>query len=607
MIDPCRATDNDAAPVAERPRRRALGREAGRRRAGQATRARAPPGGSLRERGRRPGLPPRVDAIPSPPGIDRPVIRAPAVPGSWLLPLALGGLGAALRLWQYATGASLWADEANLALNLVDRPLPRLLAPLDYRQVAPPGWLLLQKAIVWLLGEGEHALRLLPLLGSLAALPLSWHVARRVLPAGAGPALVLGLVGTGVPFVFFAAQVKPYATDVAVALGLLALALAVEREGPAGGRLLRLAVAGTVAPWFSYPAVLVDAGLLAALAMSALLGGDRERIRPLVPLALAWAASAGGTVAWVRGTVTPDDVEYMRRFWARWFMPVPPRTWREVGWPVARLTTVYGGGGLRYPAPGVFLALAALGAVTLWRRARGQAWLLLGPVAATFGAAALQAYPFAPRLVLFLFPAFLVMTAAGTEALGRTGGAAGRRGTLAAAALCAGLALLGLLRDPPPYAPEPLKAVLDPMRGAWQPGDRVYVYYGAEKAFVYYARRHGRARDTYVLGRCAREDPRLYLRELDALRGAPRVWVVVAHAALGEDAIILGYLDRIGARRASLQARGRAPGAREPDVARADLYDLSDPRRLAGATWATFPVPARPSSGQAAWSCHPGA
>ena len=50
---------------------------------------------------------------------------------------------------------------------------------------------------------------------------------------------------------------------------------------------------------------------------------------------------------------------------------------------------------------------------------------------------------------------------------------------------------LGLLRDPPPYAPEPLKPVLETMRQAWQPGDRIYVYYGGEKAFVYYARRFG--------------------------------------------------------------------------------------------------------------------
>ena len=177
---------------------------------------------------------------------------------SWLLPVALGVLGAALRLWQYAAGASLWADEANLALNIVDRPLGRLLGPLDYRQMAPPGWLLLQKAAVTLFGDGEHALRLIPLLGSLATLPLAWHVARRILRPGVEPALALGLVATAVPLIFFAAQVKPYATDVAAALLLLALALAVRRAGPGGGRLLRLGLAGTLLPWLSYPALLVE-------------------------------------------------------------------------------------------------------------------------------------------------------------------------------------------------------------------------------------------------------------------------------------------------------------------------------------------------------------
>jgi hypothetical protein len=523
----------------------------------------------------------------------------------WMLPVLLGLLGAALRLWQYAVGASLWADEANLALNIIDRPLGRLLGPLDYRQVAPPGWLLLQRAAVALLGDGEHALRLIPLLGSLVTLPLTWYVAHRILPARRAPILALGLVASAVPLIFFAAQVKPYATDVAAALGLLALALAARGPGSADAPLFRLGLAGAVLPWLSYPALLVDAGLLAALGATAMLARDRERVRSLVPVGLVWAASATGAIAWARGTLTPGDAEYFRQFWGPWLMPWPPRSLRDLGWPLARVTTVYGGGGLRYPAPGMFVGLAALGALGLWWRARDRAWLLLGPIAATFAAAALQVYPFSPRLVLFLFPPFLILTAAGPQALARLGGAPGRWTAAIATGLCAALAVHGLVRDAPPYAPEPLKPVLWPMRQAWQPGDRAYVYYGAEKAFVYYARRLGFAPDAYVLGSCAREDPRVYLRELDALRGVARVWVVVAHSRRGEDAMLLGYLDRIGTRRASLRAAGRAPGPRTDEYAYAYLYDLSDPARLAAATWESYPLP--PVRAAAGWSCHPGA
>ena len=386
---------------------------------------------------------------------------------AWLVPVALCILGAALRLWQYGVGASLWADEANMVLNIEDRPVSRLLGPLDFRQMAPPGWLLLVKAAVTLFGEGEHALRLVPLLGSLATLPLCWHVARQVLPPGIGRTLALGLVAIGGPFIFFAAQVKPYATDVAVALGLLALALAVRRDGPGGGRMVRLGLVGAIAPWFSYPAILVDAGLLAALGLAAIVGRDRERLRALLPVAITWAASIVATVAWARTTVTPDDALYMQRFWARSLMPWPPQSLQDLGWPVSRLTTVYGGGGLRYPAPGIFLVLAAIGAWALWRRARDLAWLLLGPILATFGAAALRVYPFAPRLVLFLFPVFLLLTAAGVEAMGtvargaRWGRAGERRAVGIAAARVRPTRRHRPRRDPPPYAPEPLKPALE--------------------------------------------------------------------------------------------------------------------------------------------------
>jgi hypothetical protein len=524
----------------------------------------------------------------------------------WLLPAALCGLGALLRLWQYWPGASLWADEANLALNIIERPLGHLLGPLDYRQVAPPGWLILEKATITLFGEGERALRLVPFLGGLLALPLCWQAARRALPPGLGPPLALGLVATGLPFIFYGSQVKPYSTDVAVALLLLALTLAVRQDGPGQGRALRLGLAGLIAPWLSYPATLVAGGILAALVLTAL--RERDRPRWLVPLTVAWAVSILTVTLWARGTVTADDALYMRQFWARDFAPWPPRELRDLGWPIARLTTVYGGGGLRYPAPGIFLLLAAVGGWWLWRRHTDRAWLLLGPIAATFAAAVLHVFPFEPRLVLFLFPTFLILTAAGPLAVADLSGAQRRRIAAAVAtAACGGLALLGLWRNPPPSAPEPLKPVLHEMRQAWQPGDRAYVYYGGEKAFLYYARRYGFAPGDYVLGRCAREDPRFYLRELDALRGRSRVWLVVTHGVPEEMAAIDGYLERIGTRKASFEA-GRVPGGRRSDRARVDLYDLSDAARLATVTADAFPMPTPAGGGMAAaWTCHPGA
>ena len=396
--------------------------------------------------------------------------------------------------------------------------------------------------------------------------------------------------------------------------------------------MLGLGVAGTIAPWFSYPAILVDAGLFAALGLSAIAERDRERLRPLLPVAIAWAASIAATVAWARATVTPDDALYMQRFWVRSLMPWPPQSLRDLVWPVSRLTTVYAGGGLRYPAPGVFLVLAVLGAWACWRRARDLAWLLLGPIVATFGAAALRVYPFAPRLVLFLFPAFLLLTAAGVEAVGGFAvGAAGSRGG-PARRRSRGPRVRRARRHRPRAGSPALRARAAEAGAGGDAGGlaprrpRLRLLRRGEGVRLLCAALRLRAR-LVPPGGCAREDPRRYLRELDRFRGAPRVWLVMAHPALGEDAILLDYLDRIGTRRRSYQAMGREPGSREPDRARAELYDLSDPARLdvtadafpcrrgrradgprpGPATADAFPVPpaGRRGGRAAAWSCHP--
>ena len=130
------------------------------------------------------------------------------------------------------------------------------------------------------------------------------------------------------------------------------------------------------------------------------------------------------------------------------------------------------------------------------------AWLLLGPILATFGAAALQVYPVRAAPGALPLPGVpRPRRRPGPEALGTVAGArASAARPLVATVACAALALLGLVRNPPPFAPEPLKPVLETMRQAWQPGDRAYVYYGGEKAFLYYARRYGFAPGDYVLG-----------------------------------------------------------------------------------------------------------
>jgi predicted membrane-bound mannosyltransferase len=159
---------------------------------------------------------------PDPAGADSLAAR-PSWENGAVLVLVLAG--ALLRLFQFLSGRSLWLDEIMLSRNVLDRGWTELLGtPLDFHQVAPAGFLLLQKLAVTLLGDGELALRTVPLLASFASLFLFWRVARRFL-AGWPLLGALGLFAFSAALLWYSSEAKQYSTDVAATLAVLLLAL----------------------------------------------------------------------------------------------------------------------------------------------------------------------------------------------------------------------------------------------------------------------------------------------------------------------------------------------------------------------------------------------
>lgn len=507
----------------------------------------------------------------------------------WLTPdrviPALLLAGAALRLWQYAANPALWLDELAAAHNVITRPLPGLLTePLSDGQIAPPGFLVVSRALVVAFGSSEYVLRLFPLFCSLAALPVMARVARRALaPTGAVLAVALFSLSAGVAV--FAADAKQYPCDVLVILLLTDLALG-WLGAPTRGRLVALAAAGVLLAWFSQPAVFVLAGLGAAL----LLDGPAKQRRALVPLLVIWAGVAALSLAYARSRMSPGLASFMTWFWREGFMPWPPRSVWDVLWPFAAVRGVFDEL-LDFPWPTLYLALALVGAVSLTRRRRAEALLLLLPVCLTLAAAIAHAFPFRVRVVLFVVPTLLLLVAEG----------AWRLGTLLRPRLLEHLVplaaalppLVMLARNPPVWRFDDARPVFAELERQRRPGDVVYVYYPSWQAIRFYGPRYGLPLEGVELGTCQPE-LRDYLRELDRYRGRDRVWFVNAFEPprIGETALMLAYLDAIGLRTATIEgpptnrpgalASGRRLVARPGTYAH--LYDLSDPVRLASTT-----------------------
>ena len=95
-------------------------------------------------------------------------------------------LGAALRVWAYASNTSLYLDEILLTRNILDLPVRQLLTqPLLLDQVSPRGFLLVERLAVMIFGQGELALRLFPFACAVVGVILFRRLAERTL-TGAG-------------------------------------------------------------------------------------------------------------------------------------------------------------------------------------------------------------------------------------------------------------------------------------------------------------------------------------------------------------------------------------------------------------------------------------
>ena len=134
------------------------------------------------------------------------------------------GLGIVLRLVQYLYNRSLWFDEVSLALNVIEKTFSELLQPLDYGQMAPPGFLLVAKVLINTFGDGEYVLRLFPLAAGIFSLFIFYEVARRVL-SQRGLIIALAFFAISYPLIRYSSEFKQYSSDVAIALGISLMGL----------------------------------------------------------------------------------------------------------------------------------------------------------------------------------------------------------------------------------------------------------------------------------------------------------------------------------------------------------------------------------------------
>ncbi len=322
-------------------------------------------------------------------------------------------LGIAVRCVRYFVRFPLWEDECFLCVSLHQRGFLGLLQPLEYHQVAPFLFLWLEKAVVVIFGFNELALRLPAFLSSLASVALFAHLARRLL---AGPVLVfcMALFAVSYPATRYAAEAKPYGTDLFVSLAMIVLVVEWLRRPSQTGWLAGLVLGGPFAIALSLPA------LFTTSAISILLLGVMLR-QPQVRHWRWWLAYnfafGAGAIALYLLSIQPQmkaELGFMSEHWADSFVP-RTSVFAFLKW----LVTTHTGVLFAHPigdknfGSTLTAVLLVVGLVYLTRRRRWTvALLLLLPLGMHLAAAAAQRYPYGGHVKFSLYAApmiYLVM------------------------------------------------------------------------------------------------------------------------------------------------------------------------------------------------------
>ena len=454
--------------------------------------------------------------------------------------------GVLLRLALYLSNTSFWIDEAMLAQNVLHRDWIGLTQPLEYDQGAPLVFLFLSKLSVTMFGGSEFALRLLPLLSSLAALLIFQSVAFRLLNPFAARVAV-GLFALSPELMLYAGEFKQYSWDVLIAVSLLWVA-------NIGRRPYKLAMAGAIAVWCSHPATFVLVGVGVSLLFQVDL---RTRWRSVLVIGATWLTSFALCYVLFLRTLARND--FLISYWDGAFLSFPT----SIDHVIASVKTIYYAFRRPFGVEGEWWMLKGFASVLflagcglmLLRKPRGFVLLSL-PFAMTMLAAIMHKYPFAGRLVLFLIPFVCLIIGYATAILAR------RVGRLHP---CATVLFVGVLFVAPiglqvkewthPRREEEMRPLLQQLDQERQPGEKLWVYNRAEPTFRYYRPRHSFSDDQIVIGKPTHDDHELIAAEVAPLRG--RMWFIFSHHFDQEES---RYLDELS-RKGTFIRKVSAPGA----------------------------------------------
>ncbi|HMF72687.1 MAG TPA: glycosyltransferase family 39 protein [Flavitalea sp.] len=425
-------------------------------------------------------------------------------------------------IFQCLYNRSVWNDEACLILTITNRHARDLFLPLDYLQIAPVLFLQIVKLTTVLFGDSEYALRLFPLLCSLAAIPLFYFFCLRFTGNRMLALFAIILLAISPGFIYYSSEVKQYCTDLFVTLLLYNTAFN-NSDSLVKRRTLALSIVGVIAIFLSNISIiiLVTIGLFFLYTSWKTKSIKREHWIP----AVVWIIAFG--INFLLFIKDHPSASYMREFWQMAFMPLDVfgSPFRDF---MRRSMKIFSTLLFSFPGPYLFLITLLLFLGGLLAMLLEKRYLLLHlcvtPIAIHLGLSAIKMYPFEMRLLLYQAPFYILSIIFGLYWVVNKL-ISNPRSRIAITSICIALMAVKTFMNYPMTSDE-IKHAIKYINSMHKPGESMYVAAGASPAVKYYRQRGFAKFDdlSLSLGKETFYDPRNFLKNIDDLHG--RVWLL---------------------------------------------------------------------------------
>lgn len=461
-------------------------------------------------------------------------------------------VGISLRLIIYLYNRPLWLDESFLALNIVNRPLLSLFKPLDYNQGAPLGFLFIVKLFTDIFGTSEFSLRLLPLIFGIASLIYFYFLAKKTLAPHVVP-IAVGLFALSYPLIYYSSEIKQYSADVFAAVILFLIAFRLRERRLSYINISIYSLTGAILIWLSHPAIFILFAIALCILGEDIFNKSWNHFYICMAIFSIWAISFGSSYYVALSKLAKSN--YLISYWSGYYFGLPLFSKDNFRILLSNIFYIFDD-----PRWIMWRELRSLlfipfivGAIQIWAKEKNKLFILMLPIILVMIASFFHKYPFAIRLILFLSPAIILVTAQG---LGNICEYLERRRAIWGILFISLVFLFFVWRDAsyilrPDYR-EDIRSVLNFIITNFnEREDDVYLYNCSRYAYKYYKNNYNLPEHKVMIGTALDDNgfqriPINFNKDLEKISSHNKVWIVFSHINENDKINILNKIKLYG-------------------------------------------------------------